>query len=712
MMSEPEKDPHNTDPCDQRESQEVHPEIIKVQHVTKGDDVYSSGQDCKDQISADQAKRSAMKTIVTATMKFEAEHEECLRVLPYAEGDQMVVQLYVFSGESGIPESLKVAAQKCFGEMEVNLKWSDLYNDAANVLNITPIVYPSAGEPKILEASQVDEISEIISKHLHVFDKHRNITAVQASFKITESKQTENPCIAIYVLGKGYIPVGESEFPHTVGPYPVDVVDGFWYRTRDPWTPNGAQEQSEVLCLGASIGVNGEGASGTLGAIVEDGNSGTFYALSCDHVMRHPALDESLNHAKYHFDEYNRAKDNISEPCCLEARVAIESPQDLEMFAEKFKELKTIKEELSDCERCTKETLRKLEEHVKSFLEEHEKVWKITEIIHPGLNDHLNNLKYHLNEYRNWIARVVEPDCLEVRFAVESLQEPEMLLEKFKDIKAVKEKYRNSGRGSEQILKKITKHEKRFETGLQPPRVVGNYIAGVSRNVKWTDGKEYFVDAAIAKLTADEVKRLRQSEIAKMIGTAHYPSGKCSPATTQAIMSAQELCKNGKTTGYTRTDRLVGASVDPPLFMKPSLFQTSGNRLFDVGMPNDSCQECAEGRIAQYQREEIHELDFPRKDYKEGRAIQCENLWRKNCLCIVNGKYLFADQGDSGAVIFAKRDENLSACLPGFGIVFAVHENAHKRYTIASPLEVVLNALSQEISKDKTCNFQLVSKYL
>ena len=64
------------------------------------------------------------------------------------------------------------------------------------------------------------------------------------------------------------------------------------------------------------------------------------------------------------------------------------------------------------------------------------------------------------------------------------------------------------------------------------------------------------------------------------------------------------------------------------------------------------------------------------------------------------------------AVIFEKRAENLGACLPGFGIVFAVHENAHKRCTIASPLEVALNALSQETSKDKTCNLQLVSKYL
>lgn len=563
-----------------------------------------------------------MTNILKTTMKFEAEHEECLRVLPYTESGHVVVQLYVFSGESGIPDNLKVAAQKCFGEMEVKLKWLDLYNDAANILNVTRVEYPS-GEPKMLEASQVDEINEIISKNLHVFDEHRNITAVQASFKVVQSKQTEDPCIVIYVLGKGSIPFGESEFPRTIGPYPVDVVEGFWVRTRDPWMPMEAQEQSNVLCLGASIGVKGKEASGTLGAIVEDEHSGTLYALSCSHVMTH---------------------------------------------AEK------------------------------------------SEIIHPGLNDHLNYLKYHLNEYSKWLDRITEPDCLEARFAVERLGEVEMA-EKFEEMKTIKEKHLDSERCTKEILMKINKHEGAFETGLKPPRVIGNYIAGVSHGVKWqNDGKEYYVDGSIAKLTVNEVKRLRESRTVQVIGTGDYPSGECSPATTKAIMSAEELCKSGRTTGYTTSDCLVGATVDPPMFMKPPKFRTGGGALIDVGMGDDFCKNCAERQQTQSQLENIQEPGRFCHDCKEGRATLHESLWLKNCLCIRSGRFPFADEGDSGAVIF-ERHGNGSACLRGFGVIFAVHYAAFKFYAIASPLEVVLQALSQEILKDKTCSLRLVSNY-
>ena len=279
---------------------------------TRGLITYEEASDpvCKDDIS-----------IVTATRNFEAEHKECVRVLPYTKkGGQRVVQFYVFSGESGIPEHLKLAAQECFREMEVEFEWSDLYNDIDDILKATPLQYPS-GEPKRLNSSQVDEISKIISKNLHVLDQHRNVTSAQASFKITQSKQTENPCIMVYVLGKGSIPIGESELPKHLGPYPVDVVDGFWLETRGepPFKPNEAQVQSKVLCWGTSIGVQEEEASGTLGAIVEDGS--TLYALSCDHVMRHaqkteiiqPGWDDHLNYLKYHLEKYGGYVKSITE---------------------------------------------------------------------------------------------------------------------------------------------------------------------------------------------------------------------------------------------------------------------------------------------------------------------------------------------------------------------------------------------------------------
>lgn len=61
-------------------------------------------------------------------------------------------------------------------------------------------------------------------------------------------------------------------------------MQGFWFRTSDPWEPNEAQTPGEELRFGASLGVKDEDASGTLGAIVKDEKSGTLYALSCNHV--------------------------------------------------------------------------------------------------------------------------------------------------------------------------------------------------------------------------------------------------------------------------------------------------------------------------------------------------------------------------------------------------------------------------------------------
>ena len=586
-------------------------------------DVNSSDQGSKDAIPGDpsesyQSFTTKQSELLTAAMTFEAEHEECLRVLPYTESGQVVVKLYMFSGALGIPENVKEAAQRCFGDMEVELEWLDLYNNATNILKVTPVEYPF-GEPKILVASQVDEINEVISKNLHAFE-HRNITSLQASFKVTKSKQTEEPCVTIYVLGKGSIPIGESEFPLTLGPYPVDVVDGFWCRTHDPKRPTEAQQQKDVLRLGASIGVNGEDASGTLGAIVKEENSNTLYALSCDHVMKH---------------------------------------------SEK------------------------------------------SEIIHPGLNDHLEYLRYYLNEYRKEVSKIAQPDCQKVRFSVETLQKSEMS-EKFQELKTVKQMHCDSEDLDEATLGAIKEHERAFEAGLKPPRIVGNYIAGVRCNVKWSDKKEYFIDGAIAELTADETKTLIKSRTARIIGTGDYPSGECSPTTTHAIVNAGELRKSGRTTGYTTSGS--NFRVDPPHFMKPPLFQIQG-ALVDVGKHNYFCQECAAIQGSHSQLEKSQELVFQCKGCKKPRGNLYESLWLKNCLCISNTGQ-FSAKGDSGAVIFEKRDDNHSDSLPGFGIIFAQHINAYKCYAIASPLQVALEVLSQEIStEDQACNLRLVSKY-
>ena len=241
------------------------------------------------------------------TTTFEAEHKECIRVLPYTDASgQVYVQLYVFCAKNDIPKDLKEDAQELFGETGVELRWTNLYNYASNVPSIV------SKEFEQLEVSQVNDIAKIIDKNLSVFSKHRNITAIHPSLKVTNSKQTNSPCIRVYVLGKGCIPVDESEIPEVVEDCLVDIVDGFWCETLDTFKPLTAHKQEKYLRLGASIGVKETNDAGTLGAIVTD-NKGRFYLLSVNHVINqeqsreiiHPGLLHYLASLKYHLIDYH-----------------------------------------------------------------------------------------------------------------------------------------------------------------------------------------------------------------------------------------------------------------------------------------------------------------------------------------------------------------------------------------------------------------------
>ena len=248
------------------------------------------------------------------TTTFEAKHKECIRVLPYTNASgQVYVQLYVFCDKNGIPKELKADAQELFGETGVELRWTNLYNYASNIPNIVSVDF------KQLEVSQVNYVSKIINKNLPVFSKHRNITAIHPSLKVTNSKQTNDPCIRVYVLGKGDIPLGESEIPNSVEDFPVDIVDGFWCETLGTPKPLTAHRQEKYLRLGASIGTTS--TSGTLGAILED-NDGGLYLLSCDHVIKHkvgekvthPGLRHYSTSIDYHMTDYQSWIDRIFKP--------------------------------------------------------------------------------------------------------------------------------------------------------------------------------------------------------------------------------------------------------------------------------------------------------------------------------------------------------------------------------------------------------------
>ena len=249
-----------------------------------------------------------------------------------------------------------------------------------------------------------------------------------------------------------FIPFGERKFPNAFEGYPVDVVNGFSIKAGKQ--PTEAQEPSDVLCLGASIGVQGKEASGTLGAIVKDGSA--YYALSCDHVMN------------------------------------------------------------SEKAKC---------------------------IVHPGLNDHLNYLKYYLAQYKRCVDDVTgsETEC-----SVETLSSSEAQGNRFEQLDRIKNNHPKSSNYTSADSKRLTKLEKDFEEGNKPSTKIGEYFVGFNKNVVWpqTNGKEYFIDAAIAKLPDEEVTRLKQSRTARLIESDIKIRGECEPEDIPAISETNKLCKN------------------------------------------------------------------------------------------------------------------------------------------------------------------------
>ncbi|XP_022789651.1 uncharacterized protein LOC111329281 isoform X2 [Stylophora pistillata] len=228
-----------------------------------------------------QQQRQQYHDIIEKTEAFETHHKECIRVLPYKDkrNGQVSVELYVLCDIKYIPKELKEAARNSFEEMSVKLIWTNLYSGISDVPNITP------GVSRRLEKKKAEQISKIIDSSLPtLFNEHRNITAVYPSLKVTDSKRAKEPCIVVNVLGKGRVPIGETNIPKTIKGFPVDIVEGFWVKTADRPNPIKPQKRMEHLCLGASIGIRGVNNYGTLGVFLKEGED-KFYLLSCEHVI-------------------------------------------------------------------------------------------------------------------------------------------------------------------------------------------------------------------------------------------------------------------------------------------------------------------------------------------------------------------------------------------------------------------------------------------
>lgn len=337
------------------------------------------------------------------------------------------------------------------------------------------------------------------------------------------------------------------------------------------------------------------------------------------------------------------------------------------------------------------------------------KHWERSEIIHPALNDHLNYLNFHLQEYGKWVKEILDPDIFYAHTMDEVFEYPiyrdqDEMFAKFIELEQIKERYLNSPKATARKREHITFYENAFRKGLPQPRVIGRYTNGVSRNVMWTDNRQYFIDAAIAELEPQEKGRLEDSQTAEMIG-AGYPLG---DIVRFGRAATRPLCKSGRTTGFTDS----GRHANPAVFVNAGCYEEADTikKLVNVLKTNDKiCGQCAE-------RSGWRNL-FRNENIIRGLCGFCifnqegleDRLWWKNCLCIdksgsVNSRPGFSTAGDSGAVVFERSEDD---SLRGFGIIFGKFEHSFGIYSLASPLHIALETLSRL----QDVNLALVSNY-
>jgi hypothetical protein len=177
----------------------------------------------------------------------------------------------------GIPKDIKFAAKELFANYHI--EFDDLQRRPLSKI-VTPL--PSSEKQKEKELSH---LSRTIEKSLYLFENRLNVTAVHASYKVTNFIEQNIPCVTVVVLGKGRVPAGESDIMEIkqLNEYPFDVAEGYY----QPANGSSLEAYASPLEGGVGIGVQGVHGAGTLGGFLKD-DEGNCYILSNEHVL-HPA---------------------------------------------------------------------------------------------------------------------------------------------------------------------------------------------------------------------------------------------------------------------------------------------------------------------------------------------------------------------------------------------------------------------------------------
>ena len=211
-----------------------------------------------------------------------SKNPSCIRAIPYeSEDSSLTMCLYMDTNGERIPEEIEIAAKLMFKNYEI--EFDDLLRRPLNKI-VTRL--PSSEKQK---AKELADLTRTVEKNLHLFENRMNVTAVQASYKVTNETEKNIPCVRVYVLGKGKIPAGETDIKQIkkengdiFDQIEFDVAEGYHKLT----TGSSLKGYAWPLEGGVGIGVEGVHGAGTLGGFLED-EEGNVYILSNDHVL-HP----------------------------------------------------------------------------------------------------------------------------------------------------------------------------------------------------------------------------------------------------------------------------------------------------------------------------------------------------------------------------------------------------------------------------------------
>jgi len=271
-------------------------------------------------------------------------------VLPYLDGAGEVV----FS-EFGLQTELKSSALEYFEE----LVRSDLYNNAAYVLKDTYIEHPY-DKPKRLNVT---------------FTCLLSIATSQLCKPLTKSKIISRDALYHHSCSwGGCYPNWRVCFSTLSWALPGGCCERILVQNDGNTDTSGNTKARRWLCFGTNIGVKGQNMSGSLSAIIKDSRSGTFYALSCYHVMKHPTeseiihpgLNDYLSHLTWNLHEHSTwVKDTISRDQAItqKSSFAFEFLQDTAELSVKFKELNQIRDNHRDPDRETPKNVQLADYH-------------------------------------------------------------------------------------------------------------------------------------------------------------------------------------------------------------------------------------------------------------------------------------------------------------------------------------------------------------